>query len=278
MNQASAFSNIDQLFLVIENNELVLPTLPDIAIKIQQLLDDMNASAQQIVDAVSGDPVIVAQLIKTANSAIYSDKPKVDNTRTAISRIGYKSLRNLVLSITLSRLSKAEHPVIKKLLTSLWEHSREVATFSYILAKDQKHLNPDQAMLAGLVHDIGTLPICLYAEKARHNLDADELGSMIRKYRAPIGEKLLHAWGFPEELVEVVTGHENLQRETPGQKATYTDIVTVANLLNRQTSKITAWDNVAAVQRLYLSPAICQDFSNRFNAEIRTTHEMLFPH
>ncbi|MDD2706095.1 MAG: HDOD domain-containing protein, partial [Acidocella sp.] len=82
--------------MAIENNELVLPTLPDIAVKIQELLDDMNASAQQIVDAVSGDPVIVAQLIKTANSAAHADKPKVDNSRAAISRLGYKSLRNLV--------------------------------------------------------------------------------------------------------------------------------------------------------------------------------------
>ena len=133
-------------------------------------------------------------------------------------------------------------------------------------------------MLAGLIHDIGTLPICLYAEKLLHNLDANELESMIRKCRSSIGEKMLHAWGFPEELIEVVAGHENLQRETANQKATYTDIVTVANLLNRQTSKITAWDNVAAVQRLYLSPEVCQDFSDRFNAEIRATYEMLFPH
>lgn len=278
MNQAFAFSNIDQLFLAIENNELVLPTLPDIAIKIQELLDDMNASAQQIVDAVSGDPVIVAQLIKTANSAAYADKPKVDNARAAISRLGYKSLRNLVLSITLSRLSNAEHPVIRKQLTGLWEHSREVATFSYVLAKNQKHLNPDQAMLAGLIHDIGTLPICLYAEKLSHNPGSEELESLVRKFRAPIGEKLLHAWGFPEELIEAVSGHENLQRETADQKASYTDIVTIANLLNRQTSKITAWDNVAALQRLYLSPVVCQDFTERFADEVRTTYEMLFPH
>lgn len=270
-------STVDHLYLALGNNDLVLPTLPDLAVKIQQMIDDINVPTQQIVSILSGDPAIVVQLIKAANSAIYADKPKVDNAHAAISRLGYKSLRNLVLNITLSRVSKADHPMIRSLLASFWEHSREVATFSYVLAKNQKHLNPDQAMLAGLIHDIGTLPLCHYAEKMLHHLDSGELESMIRKFRAPIGEKLLHMWNFPAELIEVIAGHENLQRETDSPQATYTDIVTVANLLNRKISKVTAWENVAAVQRLYLCPEICRNFSERFDDELRTTHQKLFP-
>lgn len=278
MNQAAAFPTVDQLLLTLENNQLVLPTLPDIAIKIQQMIDDINVSANQIVSVISGDPMIAAQLIKTANSAIYADKPKVDNVRTAISRLGYKSLRNLVLNITMTRLSKADHPVIKKQLADFWEHSREVATFCYVLAKNLKHLNPDQAMLAGLIHDIGTLPLCLHAEKSVPDLDSETLGMIIRKFRAQIGEKLLRAWNFPPELLEVIAGHDDLQRETDSPLASYTDIVTVANLLNRATSKVTAWENVTALKRLCLCPEVCQTFHERFADEIRISHEMLFPH
>lgn len=278
MNQPSYLPLIDQLSLAIENNELILPTLPDVAIKIQQMMDNMDVPATKIVTLVSGDPVIAAQLIKTANSAAHAEKAKVDNTQAAISRLGYRALRNLVLSITMSRLANADHPAIKKLLTGYWEHSREVAAISYLLAKNQAHLNPDEAMLAGLVHDIGTLPLCMYVDKTRTNFDGEALDALILQFRSQIGAMLLRAWGFPAELVEVISEHENLQRNPNNPQASYTDIVTVANLLNRLTGKITPWQNITALQRLHISPDICHDFHERFEDEIRSAHETLFPH
>jgi HD-like signal output (HDOD) protein len=77
-----------------------------------------------------------------------------------------------------------------------------------VLAKNLKHLNPDQAMLAGLVHDIGTLLLCLSAEKNVSQLDDETLNILLRRYRAKVGEKLLVKWEFPEELTKVVVDHE----------------------------------------------------------------------
>lgn len=275
MNQTQAVSVIDRINLAIENNELVLPTMPDSAIKIQRMLDDINVSANQIVLAVASDPVIAAQIIKTANSAAYSDKPKVVSVMAAVSRLGFKLLRNLVLTITMTRLSNTNHPAIKKHLAEFWEHSREVAAISYVLAKTQNHLNPDQSMLAGLVHDIGTLPLCLHAEKMISDLDDATLGSLVLKFRATIGEKLLHAWEFPPELIEVIIAHEDLFRETGSSRASYADIVTVANMLNRVTAKMVNWDNIAAVKRLWFSPETCRTFFDIFDKELRAAREML---
>lgn len=275
MSQPQAASVIDQIYLAIENNELVLPTMPDSAIKIQRMLDDINVSANQIVLAIASDPVIATQIIKTANSAAYSDKPKVDSIMAAVSRLGFKLLRNIVITITMTRLSNTKHPAIKKHLAEFWVHSREVAAISYVLAKNQKHLNPDQAMLAGLVHDIGTLPLCHYAEKMISGLDGEALDSLVRKFGAKIGERLLRAWEFPPELTEVVIAHEDLFRETGSNLASYADIVTVANILNRASAKIIDWNNIAAVKRLWLSAETCQTFFDLFDQELRAAREML---
>ncbi len=281
MKQTVLFPAIDQLLLDIEDQQLALPTLPDVAHKVQHMMDDINFSADQIVAVLSGDPAIAAQVIKTANGGRHVDKPRVTNVRAAVARLGYTPLRDLVTSIiSATEQTQSSHPVISKHLHDFWEHSREVATYCYLLAKNVKTLNPELAMLAGLVHDIGTLPLCLHAERHtdRDRLDHQSLQELIWSFRSAISEKLLHAWHFPVEIIEAVVGHEDLHRLAEERQASYTDIVAVANLLNRTTAKVTAWENVTALERLYLSPAVCPFFHERFHDEIRSTHEMLFPH
>lgn len=266
---------LEKLFSAIENNEIALPAMPDLAIKINRMLDDFNVSAMQIVNVVSSDPVLVSQIIRTANSAAYSGKPAVDKVMPAVSRIGYKLLRNIVITVTMNKLSVASHPVTKKHIADFWIHSREVAAISYVLAKQQKHLNPDQAMLAGLVHDIGTLPLCLFVEKNLSNLDEALLNSLSRRFRARVGEKLLTAWAFPEEITRVLVAHENFQQESDDLLANYTDIVTVANMLNPSTVNIIDWTNINAVRRLWLNKETLQEFFRLFDSEISAAREML---
>jgi HD-like signal output (HDOD) protein len=242
------------------------------------MMDDMDVPVSSIVTLVSGDPVIAAQLIRTANSAAHAEKSRVDNIAAAISRLGYRALRNLVLNITMTRLAKAEQPAVKKVLANYWEHSREVAAISHLLARNQHHLIADQAMLAVIVHDIGTVPLCIHVDKIRTDFDGDLLDGLILQFRGNIGEKLLRNWNFPAEIVEVIPEHENLQRNPESPLADYADIVTVANLLNRLTGKMVPWEDITALQRLHISPDVCRDFHERFGDELRATHETLFPH
>jgi len=273
--QTLSDSNLDKLFSAIENDEMTLPAMPELAIKIQRMLDDFNVSAMQIVTAVSSDPVLAAQIIKSANSAIYSGKPKVDKVMPAVSRIGYKSLRNIVITVTMNKLSVANHPVTKRYIADFWAHSREVAAISYVLAKNLKHLNPDQAMLAGLVHDIGTLPLCLFAEKNINDLDEETLNSLARRFRAKVGERLLVKWEFPEELTKVIVAHEDLQRDSGELLASYSDVVTVANMLNPSTVNLIDWYKITAVRKLWLDKETLQTFFERFNSELKAARELL---
>jgi HD-like signal output (HDOD) protein len=271
----SACPVADELSLAIERHELVLPTMPAWAAKVQRMLDDFNVSAGQIVTAVSADPAFVAQLIKTANSAAYAGKPKVDNVNAAVTRLGYKMLRNLIVAASMSKLSIIEKPALKKHLNEFWDHSREVAATSYVLAKSQKHLNPDQGMLAGLIHDIGRLPLLLHIEKKNLNVDGPAMDVVIRRCSAQVGEQLLEIWEFPPELVEIPLAHENIHRETGSPRASYADVVTIANMLTRATAKVVEWDKVTAVKRMGIDANLYREFFERFDKDLAAAREML---
>jgi HD-like signal output (HDOD) protein len=275
MKSSNSCPIADELSLAIKRNELALPAMPAWAAKVQRMLDDINVSAGQIVTAVSSDPAFVAQLIRTANSALYTGKPRVDNINAAVTRLGYKMLRNLIVSATMVRLSIIEKPALKKHLNEFWEHSREVAATSYVLARSQKHLNPDQAMLAGLIHDIGKLPLLLHIDNKNLSVDDESISAIIRKCSALVGEQLLTIWEFPMELVEIPTAHEDIFRQTASVIASYADIVTVANMLTRATAKVVDWDKIAAVKRMGLASELYREFFERFDKDLASAREML---
>lgn len=268
---------LDQIIAAIENDTLVLPTLPDIAIKIQHLIDEPNVTAEQIVRALASDPVISAQLIKAANSAAYADKRPVENVRGAVSRLGYRQLRNLVMMLTMNKMFYAKNPILNKYMKTTWQHSREVASISYVLALRQPRLSPDQAMLAGLVHEIGILPLCLHVETSRMQISESALEELIRKCGSTIGTKLLQKWNFPQDLIGVIAEHEKLERDsTCMPHPDYTDIISIANLqADPAHAETIEWQHIAAVKRLGLSEEECKNFIALYAARISTIAEML---
>jgi len=175
----------------------------------------------------------------------------------------------------MNKLSAATHPSAKRYIADFWTHSREVAAISYVLTKNLKHLNPDQAMLAGLVHDIGALPLCLFAEKNISELNEEVLDSLVRRFRAKVGEKLLVKWEFPEALTKAIIAHEDLQHDSGEMLATYTDVITVANMLNPSTVKLIDWYKITAVRKLWLDKETLQTFFERFNSELTAARSLL---
>ena len=222
MSMEQQQSIADEVLSAIESGKLELPTLPDVAIKIRELIDDPNVSADQLVNLLSADPVVSAHIIKAANSAAAGGL-RVDTLREAIARLGYRMLRNLVMSVAVGNIFKASSPIIDRHLKRLWEHSRVVAANSFVLALHQKHLKPEQAMLAGMVHNLGALPLCIYANRFHPRLEQAALEELVRRFSTRVGVALLHNWHFPPEIIEVVAGYENLQRTNDSGMADYAD-------------------------------------------------------
>ena len=109
------------------------------------------------------------------------------------------------------------------------EHSTTVAAISHALANKFTKLTPDQALLAGLVHDIGSLPIIARAEDIPDLLrNVDMLDRIINQTHNKVGKAILSKWNFPQEIIDVAEYHDDLNYDS--STADYVDIVVVANL------------------------------------------------
>lgn len=230
MSETLAQRVLAELLADLENNRLVLPTLPEVALRVRDALDNDDASVGQIAKVIATDAALTARLIQVANSPLLRGNREFDTLEAAVTRMGLTMTRNMVTSMVMEQMFQATADATDKRLRAVWEHSTEVAAISHAMASQFTRLRPEQAMLGGLVHDIGALPILSRAEEIPELL-ADEaaLDEVIAAGHGPLGRAILQHWHFPPELVEVADQHENLSYDSaPGPD--YVDVVIVANL------------------------------------------------
>jgi len=249
---------ISSLLDDIKNNRVKLPTLPQIAMKVSDAIRDPNATAKSISKIISTDAALTARLIQVSNSAFARGNSKIENVQMAVSRLGMKMVRNLVTSLIIKQLFHTKYPVLKKRMERLWVHSTYVGAISYVLAKKHTVLMHDEAMLGGLVHDIGELPILAHAEKFPDIAsDPVELDNIITNIKPALGKMMLQSWGFAPELVCVADECEKLQRN-PSKVPDYADVILIANLhsyvgTQHPMTKVN-WAEIPALAKLGMNP------------------------
>jgi putative nucleotidyltransferase with HDIG domain len=248
---------ITDILADLKAGKLKLPTLPQVALKINDAIDSPDATAKNVAQIISTDAALSARMIQVANSPMIRASGTVDNVQTAITRMGMQVVRNIVTSFLVNQLFHSKHEALKKRLTMIWNHSAHVAAISHVLANHFSKLKPDEAMLAGLIHDIGKLPLILKAEgneELANNPVA--LDALDEKLHTVLGKVIVQTWGFPAEMATAVGEHENLQRDS--EQLDFTDIVTVANLLSyagkQHKHTEVNWSEVPAFKKLELSP------------------------
>ncbi len=215
----------------LNRNRVMLPTLPEVAVQVRKLVNDPAATARQIARLIGTDPALSARLLKVVNSPIYRVQEKIENIQSAVTRLGAAQVRNLVTTLVMQQLYQAKGThYTRKRLKDLWTHSAKVATLSYLIAKRFTRLQPDQAMLGGLIHDIGVLPILRRAEAYPQLAnDPEAMDEVIKHLHTIIGPFIMDEWNFSPELVAVTSEHEDLWK-SEGAEITYVDVVIVANL------------------------------------------------
>jgi HD-like signal output (HDOD) protein len=255
----------------LEDNRLELPALPDMLIKVRNSLESPTASLEGLVQIVSTDPVVAAHVIRAANSSAFHGAGRVNNLRSAISRIGYRMLYGIVTNLALTQLFRAPRPFIDRQLRRTWQHSCEVAANCYVLAEHESHLRPEVALLAGLVHRIGVLPLCLYAEKLLVGLDESMLDDLVRDHAADISPRVLRHWAFADELVDIVAGYGDPACISHPDVADYVDVLILSERQALSQSNADAWRNLHSAERLGFYPGDCVSF---FSAQVEKIAEM----
>jgi HD-like signal output (HDOD) protein len=262
-----------EVIAALEADRLDLPVLPDIAIRIRDSLTNPNASLERLVHVVSSDPVLAVHVIKAANSSAFHGSDKVNSLRGAISRIGYRMLYGIVMNVALIKLFRARHAIIDRHLRKAWRRSCEVAANCYVLAERDGHLQPEVAMLAGLVHQIGVLPLCMRADEDAADIDQAALDGLMHEHAASIGVSLLQHWNFPDDVVEIVAGHADPAHVTRADVADYVDVLELAIRLSA--GQTDSWRNLHAAERLGFYPGDRRNFFSSHADEIAEMQGLL---
>ncbi|WP_263223664.1 HDOD domain-containing protein [Pseudomonas alabamensis] len=216
-----------QLVVAIENDDLVLPTLPEVALSIREAAEDSEISVAALSKVIGRDAALAARLIKVVNSPLLRATVEVTDLHTAITRLGVNYSCNLAIGLVIEQIFHAREPAVEQKLRAIWTSSLEVAGISYELCRRFTRLTPDQAALGGLVHQIGALPILIHAQEHNELLsDPVCLDHVIEQIQPALGDKILSAWEFPEQLVRLPGQIQDLDRQTA--RIDYIDIVQLA--------------------------------------------------
>lgn len=244
-----------EFYAELRSNQLTLPSVPDVAWKVRRTVDREDSTADQVASAISADPSMAAKLVRACNSPLYRGFSDVRNVREAVVRLGMRTTRQLVTVFSLREVFKTRQPSLQKEMDKLWRHSREVAALCWVLADSATAINPEEALLAGLLHDIGVVPVLVQAEH-HVNLFADQanLEHAMGELRADVGTAILESWSFPANFLEATRHAEDWSYESRETAPQLVDIVIVAQLHamigSSQNGNLPSFDEVPAYRRL----------------------------
>ena len=216
----------NELNEAIEKDTLLLPSLPEVALKVRDVAEDEDATTQQMVDILSQDGSMSARLLQVVNSPLYPSCIVIDDLQMAVTRMGIRQVRDLVMNLAMKQMYQPTSAVMEQQFRKAWGTSVEAAAICQMMAVTVvKDIRKEQALLAGLIHNIGSLPILLIAENY-DDLFQDEvaLNSLVLELQGRVGAMILESWNFSTDLIEVVTQCHNFQYEHEGN-ANLTDLV-----------------------------------------------------
>jgi HD-like signal output (HDOD) protein len=230
MSNNSLNTFLEQLYQALRSDKLVLPTLPDMALRVRDVVSDENSSLSDVARIINKDPALAARLIQLANSPLLKSRVAIESVDMAVMRMGASMVKNIVTAMVMEQLFQATNDLTDRKLRACWQHASEVSSIAVGISLQYTHYQADQAMLAGLVHDIGMLPILTMAEDFPELLkDEAKLDELIKRAHPFVGQAILKHWNFPEALSIVPREHENLMYDS-SDKPDYVDLIIVANL------------------------------------------------
>ena len=253
MMSAKSEELLGNLKQAVATDKLILPTLPDVALKIRDAVENENSTAHDISEALAQDASLAARLIKVANSPLYRTRNPIEDLQMAVTRLGVRIVRDLVVGLAMKQIFQATSDALDVHSRRIWIKSVDAAAISRMMATLVPGLNPEQALLAGLIHNIGALPVLVLAENDDQLFhDEGALGRVIYELQGEVGELILESWEFDENMVEVVKHSHNFSYDN-GNEAGFVDVVQVALLQGKHVpSELVPdnWSTVPAFSRL----------------------------
>ncbi len=201
----------------IKQETLVLPTLPEIALKVRQAADDPDVNLNYMGEVISQDPALSLGMLKVANSVIFGRRVKVETVNQAVTRIGLRQIKSIATAMALEQVFVSKNEFISAYMKKSWAKTVDVASVAialmttYLQTHKHESLTLDTLTLSALVHNIGVLPILTEAE---HHQDIFAnptfLQQAIIKLSSKVGAAVAQAWGFSDEFTAIISDWNDL--------------------------------------------------------------------
>ncbi len=207
-----------------------LATLPTIALEVNRMLADDSVSVQQMIQVIEKDPAIVARILKLVNSSFYGFRSEINNLSHAVVILGFRALRNAVLSVAVNQTFARECKSSSFNVTDFWFHSVAVALVAQKFAEQTGIGEPEEAFTAGLLHDLGKMILVQYfpeefaliwqeqQESGCSSFAAEKL--IVETNHCQIACRVARKWLLPQSLLDVFQYHHDMPEELENRELT----------------------------------------------------------
>lgn len=219
--EAQAFAFVRMLAQELSQGTVELPAYPDVAVRARQVLGDPEVTNERIAKIIGTDAGLAARVLALANSAALARGGKtVTDLRLAVTRVGHDNVRTAALAYALTQIrasSSLQH--IRAELARLWERSTLVAALARVIAVHTRAANADEALLAGLLHNVGSVYVLARAPRDSALFgDPAARDALMTDWQAGIGKAVAENWGLPERVAEAIGEQEAVDRHDPGPR------------------------------------------------------------
>lgn len=251
----------------LNSRNIELPSFPDVVVNIRTALEDPACRAERLADVVRTDPVLAARLLMSANSAFHNRAGiEITDLNLAISRLGFEVVRNTAITLAVEQIfSASQHKELKYALKEIWNNSLSLASMSFVIARNAGNVNPDNAFLCGLLHEIGKLYILTKAQGYPKLMGDDaSLQAVLQRWYSSVGRSIVEAWGFSTEIADSLEAEEHLLDDTRAA-ASLVDVLFLARQVLADAESLESEDACQApAARLHVSaerlPAILAEY------------------
>lgn len=223
------------IYSALENDTLTIPRLPDMVHIIDANIDNDKCNIDDIIHAASHDATLTLLALRLANSVKHRspNTRKVSTIYDAVKRLGLATFRDLIIASTVKSFSVSDRTCMR-LMQERWKHSVEIGSVAAMLCTKHDHLRPDVAMMCGILHDIGVIPVLDYLSRHgnKYIFGPDEVkyelfSSLADAAHVKIGEAVAKHWNLPSSISNVIKYHHDHGRRR-GFRAAYSDLIALS--------------------------------------------------
>ncbi len=218
--QQQAFSLVESLAQELSAKDLRLPSLPEVVVRIRNALANPDFHIDQLARIVGTEPALVGTILTMANSSAFRRTGKeTTDLRVAISRVGAGMVQTAATTFALRQLrASAEFKAAEPLLAPEWQRTGRAAAAAYLVAQASGAVKPDEALVVGLIHNIGRIYLLSRAPQYPELFSSpDDLAELVDQWHAEVGKAIVESWSLPADVAEAV-GRQHVpgdEEETP---------------------------------------------------------------